>query len=271
MSLLSSAAVGFLLGMRHATDPDHVVAVSTIVARQPGLCAAARVGALWGLGHSGTVIVTGVLMTALGLGIPVRAAVLLEALAGIVLLILGGSALGHALRRTAATYRPVEMPLSPMALPGRRHQHAGPAARHAHLHLHGDHVHRHRHGHDGHDHGHAEDATATAWLDGRLGRWRGYAALRPVAVGVVHGLAGTAAIALLVVGTIRDPWWALVYLVVFGAGTIAGMVIITALVALPFVLSAGRAPGLHRGLQAASGLLGLASGAWILASSFASG
>ena len=101
-----------------------------------------------------------------------------------------------------------------------------------------------------------------AWLDHRFGGASLYVLIRPLLVGVVHGLAGSAAVALLVMSAIGDPNWALVYLVVFGLGTIAGMMLITVLLAIPFAITTGRvstfSSTLHAGAGLASVLFGLA-------------
>src|SRR5205085_8073219 len=105
---------------------------------------------------------------------------------------------------------------------------------HEHPHRHGDYIHSHSHGHAPDTHGHSEECVPPVRLDRRFGRSRAYSALRPTVIGVVHGLAGSAAIALLVLPLIRDPLWAVMYLAVFGAGTIAGMMLITTVLAVPF-------------------------------------
>jgi high-affinity nickel-transport protein len=134
---------------------------------------------------------------------------------------------------------------------------------HAHAHAHGDYVHSHPHGHAPAAHGHPEEATPQARLDRALGRFSAYQLVRPLVVGLVHGLAGSAAVALLVLAAIRDPWWATGYLLVFGAGTIAGMMLITAGLAVPFAVTAGRFAWLNRHLATASGVLSLAFGLWM--------
>jgi len=129
-----------------------------------------------------------------------------------------------------------------------------------HPHAHGDYVHGHLHGHASGAHGHAEHATPQGWLDRTFGQLGFYHSLRPLVVGVVHGLAGSAAVALLVLTTIRNPRWAIAYLLVFGVGTIAGMMLITVALALPFALSQNRFQRFSHHLAWASGLLSLAFG-----------
>jgi high-affinity nickel-transport protein len=201
-------ALGFLLGMRHATDPDHVVAVSTIVSRHRSIRQAGLVGAAWGLGHTLTVFVVGGAIVLFGWVMPARLGLAMEFAVAVMLVLLGlGTIAGL-----------------------RRH-------------------HRHERG----THSHAAD-DAVAWLDRRFDGGTLYMLVRPLLVGVVHGLAGSAAVALLVMSAIGDPIWALVYLGVFGLGTILGMMLITALIAMPFAMTAGRVPVLSRALHAGAGV-----------------
>jgi high-affinity nickel-transport protein len=126
--------------------------------------------------------------------------------------------------------------------------------------VHGDYVHQHAHGHGAEDHGHGEGETPLARIDGRLGGLTLYQFLRPLVVGIVHGLAGSAAVALLVLAAVRDPGWAMAYLLLFGAGTIIGMMVITMALAAPFAFSRTRLPRFNWQLRVASGLISFGFG-----------
>ena len=129
VSLLSVIALGFFLGMRHATDPDHVIAVSTIVSRQANVRRAALVGTFWGIGHTLTIFVVGTLIILFDLVIPPRVGLSMELSVGVMLMILGLANVRSFLRSM-----PPEMSATALA--------------HSHPHSHGDYVHSHSHGHD---------------------------------------------------------------------------------------------------------------------------
>jgi high-affinity nickel permease len=243
IALIAVIMLGFFLGMRHATDPDHVIAVSTIVSRQQAPRQAVLIGVLWGLGHSFTIFLVGTVIILFSVVIPPRVGLTMEFSVAVMLILLGVLNLTGILRW-----------VTDMLTPGAN------GASHTHPHIHGDYVHSHSHGHTPGTHGHAEDATPQGWLDRTFGQLGIYQSLRPLVVGVVHGLAGSAAVALLVLTTIRNPWWAIAYLLVFGVGTIAGMMLITVALALPFVLTANRFERFSRHLAWASGLLSLSFG-----------
>lgn len=249
ITLLSIIALGFFLGMRHATDPDHVIAVATIVSRQRSIRHAAVIGALWGVGHTITILAVGSAIILFGLVIPPRVGLTMELSVGLMLILLGVLNLSGIMRWITETLTPMQLG-----------QHA-----HAHPHGHGDYVHTHSHEHgDPEKHGHAEDATPVGWMDRTFGQLGMYQLLRPLAVGIVHGLAGSAAVALLVLTTIRVASWAVFYLLVFGLGTVAGMMLITAAIAMPFKFSETRFARLNRGLGLASGLISLGFGLFIV-------
>lgn len=188
LSSISILLLGFLLGMRHATDADHVVAVTTIVSEEGSVRRASGIGALWGIGHSITVLLVGGAIIAFRLAIPPRLGLALEFSVALMLIALGL-----------------------ITLAGRR-----------------------------------------------VGSVQSMA--RPVAVGVVHGLAGSAFVALVVLAAVPETWVALIYLALFAAGTIAGMAAITAAIAVPSALSARRFVGVQRYVRIASGVASLAFG-----------
>jgi len=244
--LLSIIALGFFLGMRHATDPDHVIAVTTIVSRQRSIRYAALIGVLWGLGHTITILVVGSAIILFGLVIPPRVGLTMELSVGLMLILLGILNLSGIMRWITENVTPLQM------------------GQHSHPHGHGDFVHTHPHGHSPEKHGHSEDATPVSWMDRTFGGLGFYQIVRPLAVGIVHGLAGSAAVALLVLTTIRVPSWAVLYILVFGIGTVAGMMLITAAIAIPFKFSETRFSRLNRGLGLISGLVSLAFGLFIV-------
>jgi cytochrome c biogenesis protein CcdA len=198
---LTAILLGALLGLRHATDADHVVAVTAIVSGERSLLRAARVGALWGVGHTLTLLAVGGAIVTFRFVIPPRVGLGLEFGVALMLILLGFTNL----RKT---------------VDGRRETGVN-------------------------DERDARDATST---------------LRPFLVGLVHGLAGSAAVALLVLATIRDTVPALVYLVVFGLGTVAGMVAVTVILAAPTLYAGARVARFHTGIRIAAGVLSVALG-----------
>lgn len=235
-SLLAVVLLGFFLGMRHATDADHVIAVTTIVARHRQRGGAALIGALWGVGHTLTILVVGGGIILLGWVIPPRLGLSLELAVGAMLIVLG-------LLNLSSLRAGLDLP-----------------GVHVHPHAHGDYVHTHGHQHDPESHPHTPEQTPLARLDRMLGSLGAYQVVRPVVVGIVHGLAGSAAVALLVLTAIGNPGWSILYLLVFGLGTIAGMMLVTAAIAWPFARVGAHHAGLHRGIRLASGLVSLGFG-----------
>jgi cytochrome c biogenesis protein CcdA len=204
MSLLSILTLGLFLGIRHATDADHVVAVSTMVAQRQNTRAALWLGALWGLGHGLTILLVGGAIILLGVVVPPRVALLLELGVAVMLITLG--ALNLRAARTASSA----------------------------VHAHGDPQHTH---------------PARKF--------------RSFVIGVVHGLAGSAAIALLVLSTLRDPVWAFLYLGLFGVGTVAGMMILTTAMSFPIAAAARRFGPMERWLGSVTGALSVAFGIFL--------
>lgn len=248
ISLLSILAVGFFLGMRHATDPDHVIAVTTIVSNQRSSVRSALIGAFWGLGHTVTILVVGAGIILFNLVIPVRLGLSMELSVAVMLIILGLMNIAGFLRSMPAESLP---------------NNAREKVIHAHPHSHGDYIHNHSHVHQHEGHSHSIDSTSLGWMDRVFGRMGIYQYLRPLVVGIVHGLAGSAAVALLVLTTIRNVHWAIAYLLVFGVGTIAGMMLITMSIASAFTMVGKGREKFSRRLALASGLLSLGFGVFV--------
>ena len=188
LDTLTPILLGALLGLRHATDADHVVAVTTIVARQRSWLQAARIGAVWGIGHSVTLFLLGGAIIGFRLVIPPRIGLGLEFAVALMLIGLG-----------YANLRQRDEPSAPS--------------------LH-----------------------------------------RPFWIGVVHGLAGSAAVALLVLSTIRAPLEAAAYLLMFGFGTIVGMMLVTLLLAAPTVYAGARVARMQGRVRLAAGALSIVFG-----------
>lgn len=211
-SALPLLGLGFVLGLKHATEADHLVAVSTIVSEHRSIWRSAAVGGLWGLGHTASLFVAGAVLIALRVQIPEGVATALELLVALMIVLLGTRILYLVLRRR----RDVHV-----------HEHAHDGRMHTHLHFHG-----------------RQDAHATADAHAVSHAWhRGLWGWRPVAVGAVHGLAGSAALTLFVLAEVMRGGSKLLgfaYLLIFGAGSIGGMLLMSTLVGLPFVLTARR-------------------------------
>jgi high-affinity nickel-transport protein len=242
-AFFSIVAIGFFLGMRHATDPDHVIAVTTIVSRQNKISRAALTGIFWGVGHTLTIFVVGTAIILFGVVIPARIGLSMEFSVALMLVILGVmnvAAFGRSARSIAKVQQTAMV--------------------HTHHHSHGDYIHTHPHGHSPEAHPHAPEKTPLARMDRLFGGAGLYRQFRPLLIGIVHGLAGSAAVALLVLTTIRDPRWAIAYLLVFGLGTVAGMMLITMSIASAFTFFGRRHAAFSVRLGLASGLLSLAFG-----------
>ena len=244
-SALLILGIGFFLGMRHATDPDHVVAVSTIVSRERSIPRAGWIGVLWGVGHTLTILVVGAAIILFGVMIPPRVGLTLEFSVALMLILLGVFNLTGAMHWISHRFSPVHP------------QHQGA---HSHVHSHGDCLHDHPHEHSSEAEHHGMEVEPPHWLRAPFVRLGLFHLLRPLLVGIVHGLAGSAAIALLVLGTIRDTRWAIFYLLIFGVGTIAGMMLMTLAFSVPFTVAGNRFPWVNKGLVTATGALSLIFG-----------
>jgi len=235
-TLLAIVTLGFFLGMRHATDPDHVVAVTTIVSREQSLFQAAIIGAVWGVGHMATILTVGSAIILLKITIPPRVGLSMELSVALMLILLG------VLTLTGFTHRAMEW----------ASLHGYSSGSHSHVVAGGVMV-----------HAHDDSLIATRQnfsSGGKLGKFH---ILRPLLVGIVHGLAGSAAVALLVLTTISKPSWAIGYLFVFGLGTVAGMMLITGAIAVPFAYTQRRFVQLNQGLAVAFGVVSLVFGLFL--------
>ncbi len=246
---LAFALLGLTLGMRHATDPDHVIAVTTIVSRERSIAAAGKIGLAWGLGHTVTMVAVGGAIIGFKIEVPVRFGLAMEFAVATVLILLGIStmrAVGSSWLRRAPS-RADHVPLV-----------------HTHSHVHHGIVHSHPHAHrgglDAPETSSHEHLFSTEPAGSRPARWP---FARAFGVGLVHGLAGSAAIALLVLAAIPDPLWGVLYLAVFGLGTILGMMIVTTAIGAPISLAAERTVRFHSALAVGSGLLSFGFGLFL--------
>ncbi len=219
----ATLALGFVLGVRHALDADHLAAVSTFVSQERNILRSSLVGAYWGMGHTAALLFFGVAIAVFRIAVSPRLSQLLEFLVGCMLVFLGASVL-------------VKLVKDP-PVHAHRHEHDGVA--HTHWHFHAA---REDHGHDHH-----------------LFRVAG----RPFMVGVVHGLAGTAAVMLLLVSAIPSLLLTVGCILIFGFGTIVGMVAMSLLMSVPVALAAGRLAVAERGIRLVSGLFSLGFGIFL--------
>lgn len=221
--------LGLVFGLKHATEADHIIAVSSIVSHHRSLLHSVTVGALWGVGHTVSLIFVGIIVLALRVAVPDRVANWLEFAVALMIIALGASAL---LRVRSGRRRDIHL-----------HQHKHDGVAHVHLHF--------------HEHGTAHKGAVPAHSHAvsRIG-------FKPLLVGAMHGLAGSATLTLLVLTQINSTALGLVYLSVFGIGSIFGMLLMSGLIGLPFALSAQRFGGVHYGLQTVAGALSIAFGLW---------
>jgi high-affinity nickel-transport protein len=207
--------LGLFLGMRHSTDPDHVVAVSTIVSRQQSIRGSAAIGLLWGIGHTLTIFLVGSAIIVFGVVIPPRLGLSMEFCVALMLVLLGVLNLTGVMRWVTERLTP----------------------------------------------GKAAPAEPQPSAIGSLGI---YQTIRPLVVGLVHGLAGSAAVALLVLSTIKSPLWSTAYLLVFGVGTMAGMMLMTSAISIPLIYTGKHFLKVNRRLTAISGLASVAFGIFLV-------
>ena len=221
MTTLSILAFGLLLGMKHATEADHLAAVATLAARQATLAQTLRQGAAWGVGHTLTLMLFGGAVFVLGHAISPALEQALETAVGLMLVLLGADLLRRVWQESAASVTAsltasLTAPVTTAAptLPGA--------------------------------------AAATAWP------------LRALAVGAMHGLAGSAALVMLSLKGLPSVPLGLGYIAIFGAGSIVGMAALSVLIAMPLRLSANRLVGLHRSMTALVGLFSIGLGIYLV-------
>ena len=199
VSTISMLAFGFVLGLKHAIEADHIAAVSTIAGEHASIVRSTFVGAFWGIGHTISLLVAGAAIVFLHVEISNSLSLVLEFAVGIMLIALGANALRKIVKG------------------GHLHMH---------VHQHGGRLHAHPHVHQSRPHDNMSNHHGL-----KLHR-------RPVVVGMIHGLAGSGALMLLVLASIRQPFVALGYVLVFGLGSTGGMMLMSALVGLPAILTA---------------------------------
>lgn len=224
-STIGIVAFGFVLGLKHATEADHLAAVSTIVSERRSLFSSAIIGGIWGLGHSISLVVAGVFVLMLNYEISEETERLLEFFVGVMLVLLGLNVLRKLLSGGHL---------------------------HFHRHEHGEHVHVHPH-----VHGSGEEADPATHHGLKF-------TPRALLVGMVHGMAGSAALMLLVIPTIDTAALGLLYIAVFGIGSIGGMMLMSFLVGLPFHFTALKFHRFNHLLQAVAGVVSVCLGLWII-------
>jgi ABC-type nickel/cobalt efflux system permease component RcnA len=225
-SFVGIVLLGLFLGMRHSTDPDHVVAVSTIASRERSVGQGALIGVLWGVGHTLTIFLVGSGIILFGLVIPPRVGLSMEFSVALMLILLGVLNLTGALRWLTKRFAPRE---------GRPKCEADTA-----------------------------EGSPDGPLERLMARYGAYQVFRPLLIGLVHGLAGSAAVALLVLSTIRTPLWAIAYLLVFGIGTILGMMLMTTVIAMPVSYTGKHFAAAAAYLSPISGIVSTAFGLFLV-------
>lgn len=217
--MITSAVLlfGLLFGLQHALEADHLAAVATLVAREKDSRRVIRQGVFWGLGHSLTLLLFGGAVMVLGVALSERWVHGLEAAVGAMLVLLGADLLRRMWRERVHFHAHVHT--APAAAP-RTHFHA-----HSHL---GD-----KTPHDPHRHRHEHRPVP----------------LRALLVGMVHGLAGSAALVLFTLQQVGSPWLGLLYVLLFGLGSVCGMAALSWAVSVPMRLSARHLTRWHRWLN----------------------
>lgn len=233
----SVLALGFVLGLKHAIEADHLAAVSTIVSERKTLLSSSLVGGLWGIGHTLSLFIAGVVVIFFRFEISPGTERAIEFCVGLMLVALGANALRKLLKAQSL---------------------------HLHVHKHGTraqiHPHLHSNPHEGSVEAHSRDSThATHAREPHLHRAFRPGA-RPILIGMVHGLAGSSALMLLVLTTISSPVIGMTYIIIFGLGSIGGMMLMSTLIGLPIYLTAVRFNRANLAVRGLGGLFSLGFG-----------
>jgi ABC-type nickel/cobalt efflux system permease component RcnA len=234
--------LGLFLGMRHSTDSDHVVAVSTIVSRQGSIKSSATIGLLWGLGHTLTIFLVGSAIIIFGVVIPPRLGLSMEFCVALMLILLGvlnlTGVMGWITERLTPMKTVFGIPQPGVSVdcvsedPGKKNRRLA--------------------------------SDIELFLERIIGKLGLYQTIRPLVVGLIHGLAGSAAVALLVLSTIKSPLWSTAYLLIFGFGTMVGMMLMTAAISIPLVYTGKKFFKINRHLTAISGFASMAFGVFLV-------
>lgn len=196
-SLLAILSLGFILGIKHAIEPDHVIAVSTIASRTKKLWRSSLAGVFWGIGHTVTLFIVGIFLILMKIEIPDKWAMSLEFLVGVMIVYLGITSIFSFKK-----------------------------------------IHVDEHGHEGEQHRHFYDTKDTEHIQSNKHRDISY--IKSMIIGFVHGLAGSAAMAILTMSMVNNVLEGAIYMVVFGIGTIIGMLLCTTIIGIPFVVSTNK-------------------------------
>lgn len=216
----SLLAFGFLLGVKHAFDADHIAAISAIVSKNKSIKSSSLLGMFWGFGHTISLLFVSLAILLLKISIPENIVLSLEFIAGIMLILLGLN---------------VIMTINKNKI----------------------HFHKHKHGKQEHIHIHSHKLT-------KKHNHRHTALHQSLLIGLIHGLAGSAAITLLVLTTIKSFWTGMIYILTFSIGSIVGMTIVSGIISLPFIIISGKLKRIHKIMDISAGLISTAIGLSIL-------
>lgn len=234
LGLFAALALGLILGFRHALDPDHVVAVSTIVGEYRNPFRSFWVGISWGLGHTTTLFIVGIVIIALRLAIPERLILIFEGAVALMLVGLGVQVI-YSIRKKK--------------------------------------VHQHNHGHEEDDHSHfhspAENPADSTEHHESKGIGRPFFRTKSYVIGTVHGLAGSAALTLIILASIESTLAGLGYILLFGLGSVLSMGVVTIFISFPFVFSANRSANLNRYIKMVAGVFSILFGGFLIYGIFA--